>query len=288
MKTKTIAAMTAVLLACTPAAYTAAQTSYSDIAAAGIDSLEAGNNAAAIVLFQKAIEKDPKAAHNVLLFSNLGTALRNMGRDDDAIAAYTSALNFAPLSVPVLLSRATTYLEHGEYDKALTDLSIIIDQKPQHETALLLRAYVWNKKGEYEKAEKDYKALLDVAPDNKSGRLGRAVNYDSWGKIKEATETISALAAEYPDDPDIFMARANIAFNMEHDDLALADADIVLSIDPDYADAYLLKGDVYARKGDMRTAELYYRQASEKGYPKELIKSRIDAYKSDRKTKNKD
>lgn len=286
MKAKTIAAMTAIL-ACAPLVHTAAQTSYNEIAAAGIDSLEAGNNAAAVALFQKAIEKDPKAAHNVLLFSNLGTALRNMGRDKDAIAAYSSALNFAPLSVPVLLSRATAYLEQGENDKALTDLSIIIDQKPQHETALLLRAYVWNKKGEYEKAEKDYKSLLAITPAHKSGRLGLAVTYDGWGKRKEATEIISALAAEYPDDPDIFMTRANIAFNMGHDDLALADADIVLSIDQEYTDAYLLKGDIYARKGDMQTAELYYRQATDRGYPKELIKRRLETYKTDRKTKNK-
>lgn len=256
---------------------------YKELASEGIDSLEAGSYDAAVMLMQRAIELEPESAYNVMLFANIGTAFRELGKNEDAIAAYSSALNYAPLLTPVLQSRAVLYVEEREYRKAITDLSLILDVDSVNENALLLRGYSHNCMEQYADAERDYEKLCRVYPDNKEGKMGLAIVYGNMGKYEEAIQIVSALAVAFPEDAEVYMIRANIEFGAGYDKLALSDIDIARSLAPDNVDSYLLEGDIYAAGGDFKMAEAAYGEAVRRGYPPELAKERMRSYKENRK-----
>ena len=69
-------------------------------------------------LFRQALKMEPGNARNALLFSNLGTVQKRMGKTDEAIESYTMALNITPYSTALLLNRASLYLDMGLTDTA--------------------------------------------------------------------------------------------------------------------------------------------------------------------------
>lgn len=70
---------------------------------------------------------DPANMRNALLFTNLGTVQRRLGKIDDAIDSYTLSLNITPYSVVTLLNRASLYLEKNLFDRAYVDYCNVID-----------------------------------------------------------------------------------------------------------------------------------------------------------------
>ena len=100
-------------------------------------------------LFREALKLDPTNARNALLFSNLGTVLRRQGRADEAIEAYTMALNITPYSTAMLLNRASLYMEKGREDLAYVDYCTVIDLLPDEIEARLVRAYIYQRRRQY-------------------------------------------------------------------------------------------------------------------------------------------
>lgn len=128
----------------------------------------------AIVAFEKALESDPTNQRNSLLFSNMGTVQRKLGKTTDAIKSYTYALNIAPKAIPILLNRATVYFETNQFDHAFIDYSTVLDKDPNNAEALLMRAYIYMTKEEFAAAKDDYERLLELDPNNLSAVLGYA------------------------------------------------------------------------------------------------------------------
>ena len=62
---------------------------------------------------RRALKLEPANPHNALLFSNLGTIQRRQRKYEKALESYNFALNIAPRAVPILLNRATIYMERG-------------------------------------------------------------------------------------------------------------------------------------------------------------------------------
>lgn len=82
-------------------------------------------------LFRQALKVDASNARNALVFSNLGTILKRQGRVDEAVDAYTMALNITPYATSILLNRAALYLDRNLLDKAYVDYCNVIDLIPE-------------------------------------------------------------------------------------------------------------------------------------------------------------
>ena len=76
---------------------------------------------------RRALKLEPANPHNALLFSNLGTIQRRQRKYEKALESYNFALNIAPRAVPILLNRATIYMELGRNNLAQADYSLVLD-----------------------------------------------------------------------------------------------------------------------------------------------------------------
>ena len=100
---------------------------YDELISRAMSAVEADSLYQAESLFKKALQKEPANLRNALLFSNLGTIQRRMGKNKEALESYSLALNLTPYSKTMLLNRASLYLEMDYLDKAYVDYCNVID-----------------------------------------------------------------------------------------------------------------------------------------------------------------
>ncbi|MCE2617420.1 MAG: tetratricopeptide repeat protein [Phocaeicola sp.] len=244
------------------------------VAATNADSLSRAEQ-----MYKKALETDPTNSLNTMLFANLGTIQRRQGKTDAAIDSYSLALNRMPLSIPILLNRASLYLEKNLYGKALVDYCNVLDIDKKNEEALIYRAYIYVEQRKYKEARTDYATLLQKDPENKLGRLGLADLDEKEGRLHEALEIYNRFIEENPRDVSFLKARANLEMEMDSPALALQDMETALKINNADADIYLLIGDIRMKMKNRKDAYASYERAIKLGVPRPQIKERIKQFK---------
>ena len=139
------------LCLCTPAK---SQT-YDELIDKAMDAVEQDSLLLAENYFKEALRLEPANMRNSLLFSNLGTIQRRMGKRKEALESYSLALNKTPYSVTMLLNRASLLLEMNDLDRAYTDYCGVLDLDQKNPEALMFRAYIYMKRRQYQDARLD-------------------------------------------------------------------------------------------------------------------------------------
>lgn len=250
-----------------------AQSTYEDWCNLAATAIEQDSLAQAETYLLKAIEADPANPHNALLFSNLGTIRRDQHKYEKALEAYSFALNFAPRAVPILMNRATLYMELGQEDRARVDYSLVIDLEPHHQEALLMRAYIYMRQHNYKASKADYDTLLALAPTHYNGGLGLATLEQQSGKPAAALTILDEMILQAKDLPAsqravLYTARADVANDMAHPDAALIDLEEAIRLDPSQAEAYLIRGQIYLDQKKKAQARQEFEKAIAHGVPR--------------------
>ena len=133
---------------------------YDELITCALDAAKNDSLTKSEILFKQALKMDPANMRNALLFTNLGTVQRRLGKIDDAIDSYTLSLNITPYSVVTLLNRASLYLEKNLFDRAYVDYCNVIDIDKTNKEALLFRAYIYMQRRDYKGARIDYNLSL--------------------------------------------------------------------------------------------------------------------------------
>ena len=187
--------------------------------------------------FTEAIKAAPTSKQSAMLLSNLGTVQRRRGKIQEAITAYTQALERSPLDAPILMERATAYMAIGNDDRAYTDLCNVLDKDATHTEALYYRAFIYTNRREYSLARADYKRLLTANPFHEHGSFGLALLDQREGRLQSAEQQLSQLIDRYPDNATYWQARANVLIEQKLYELALIDLETATTLQP--ADAYI-------------------------------------------------
>lgn len=227
----------------------------------------------------QALKLEPKNEKNAMLFSNLGLVQRRLGKYGEALESYSFALNFAPLSVPILLDRAAIYLETGDDGRAYIDYCQVLDNDKHNKEALLMRAYLYSIRKDYPAARIDYNRLLELDPLNYSGRLGLATLSQKESKFKESLDIINKMIIEAPSDAVLYVARADVERDMKHVDLALVDLEEAIRLNPSLTDAYLLRGSIYLAQKKKKSAKKDFEKAISLGVPSADLHEQLKACK---------
>ncbi len=223
-------------------------------------------------VIRRALKLEPANPHNALLFSNLGTIQRRQHQYDEAGESYTYALNIAPLSVPILLNRASLYLEQGKDELARVDYSLVIDREKRNKEALQMRAYIYMKGRNYKSARSDYDSLLKVYPLDYAGRFGLATLEQKEGRLAQALDLFNKMLVDNSDDAALYTARAGVERELKHDELALIDLEEALKLKPTQPEAYLMRGQIYLDQKKKELAKRDFEKAISLGVSRADLK----------------
>jgi len=105
---------------------------------------------------------------------------------DEAITAYTSALDDCPEHYLVKFLRGNVYLKKGDYDPAIADFNAVLEISPRFPEVLSRRGRAYHLKNEFERAIEDYTAYITLCPESwkVKGMLQDALAYKTDGDEK--------------------------------------------------------------------------------------------------------
>lgn len=267
-----------IIILCCGCLQLSAQT-YDELIARAMDAVEKDSLYQAETLFKQALQKEPANMKNALLFSNLGTIQRRMGRNKEALESYSLALNLTPYSITMLLNRASLYLELDYLDKAFVDYCEVIDRDAKNEEALQFRAYIYMRRRQYQEARSDYQKLLEVSPDDKTARIGMAMVNQKMQRYREALEEFNRLIVDYPKDASLLKARAELEVEANSMEMALLDLENAAKLTPNDAEIYVMCGEIYLAQGMKREAYVAFEKAIELGVPRPQLQDKLKASK---------
>ena len=145
-----------------------------------------------------------------------GTAALAAGDYDQAIEAYTQAIQSNPQDASAYFQRAVAYVKADEDDKAVADLARAIQINPRYRQAYYRRSFIYMIRGNYDQATADLNQAIQINP--------------------EFTQA--------------YFRRACVEMMSGQDDPALSDLDRVIEIDPNFSQAYVRRSFAFMLKGD--------------------------------------
>lgn len=107
------------------------------IANIGYQMLTTGKLESALTIYKGLVEASP---YDSVFHCHLGATLYAMGEHEEAVAAYTKALQFNKANADALAGRGELYLRMNKVAEGLADLKAAIEADPQAKRASTLRA----------------------------------------------------------------------------------------------------------------------------------------------------
>lgn len=199
---------------------------------------------------QKAVEIDKTLWE---AWHNLGTIHFAEGRDDEAAAAFSKAVEVNPASTASILGRAEARRRAGKYDEALADYREIIARKPDDAQVRVRTASMLRARGDLDGALAECREALKNANDSaiyvELGQIYLAQGRD------ELAELVLVRAVELDDkQPVAWNALALVSMERGKDQEAFARFDKATSLDPGYLDARFNKASVLLDAGSFQSA----------------------------------
>jgi protein O-mannosyl-transferase len=161
-------------------------------------------------------------AHN-----NLGTALSDEGKIEEAIDHYNKAIALTPDDADFNNNRGNAYARTGKYQLAIADLNKAISLNPEYMKAYINRGNAYAGDGQYPLAIEDYNQAIRLKPDSADAYYNRGSTYSEAGQYQRAIEDFSET----------------------------------LRLNPDYIKAYTNRGAAYAALGQFQRAVEDYSEA---------------------------
>ena len=175
---------------------------------------------------------------NFIAHNNLGTALPQKERVDEAIAQYQKALQIKPDYVEAFYNLGNALARKGRVDEAIAQFQKVLEIQPDCVRAHYKLGIALAQKGLADKAIVQFRKALEIQPDN-------AEAHDNLGNALLQKGRVDEAITEYQK---------------------------ALKIKPDYADAHINLGNALFQKGGVGEAITQYQRALEikPGHPEAL------------------
>jgi tetratricopeptide (TPR) repeat protein len=217
----------------------------------GVALADRGRTEEAVDHFSKALESMPDhaEAHN-----NLGAALADLGRTREAIKHYSQALKLKPDYADARNNIGVALANIGQVKEAADHFSELLRMSPDDGDLHFNLANALASQGKTEEAVKHYNEALRIRPEDQEVHfnLGRALS-----RRKKYHEAIKHYAEAIRFDPDYAQAHNNLGVALANVDKlkeAVTHYSQALRINPDYAEANNNMGVALARQGKFKEA----------------------------------
>ena len=201
----------------------------------GVIAYQQGRNEVAVKLIGIAIAANRS---NPIFHSNLGNALLDMGRLDDALAAYDKALRLKPDYAEAHNNRGNTLRDMGRRDGALAAYDKAVRLKPDYAEAHNNRGNTLRDMGRLDDALAAYDRAVRLKPDYANAYNNRGNTLRDIGHLDSALAAYDKAVRLKPDYPEAHNNRGRTLLDMVRLDDALAAFDKALRLNPDLAEAH--------------------------------------------------
>ena len=200
------------------------------------------------------LEDERLLLHRSVLRYNRAQLLSRMGRPDDALAAYSEAIDADPNQSEYHFERGNLLRRLGRGEEALADYDEAIRTSPPYPEPHLVRADLALELGDEEAALAGYSYALELDPGLTDARVGRASLLLAGDALEAARADVLAGLAVEPESAELHALHAAVAqqeerFEEAHD--AYAEA---LRRDPTLAAAWSNRATLWYEQGEIERA----------------------------------
>ena len=201
----------------------------------GLISAQTGRSERGVDLIRRAIRLNGNVAdaHN-----NLGNALRDLRRFDEALASFERATALRHDLAPALFNRGLTLADLGRHEEALASYDRVIALVPGHADAHRNRGAALRKLGRLDEALACLDRAIALRPNDAGAHNDR-------GNVLNDLERFDEALASYDRAPGIAGAcynRGNVLTRLDRLEEAVASFDQAIALRPDYGEAYNNRG----------------------------------------------
>jgi tetratricopeptide (TPR) repeat protein len=210
-------------------------------------------------LFERTLEVSPR---NPTIRFNLANHLRDLGRLDDAIREYETALGETRHSADIHVNLANVLRSQGRLDEAAFHYRRTLAIDPEHPLANNGLATVLRAQGNLDEAEAHYRRALRASPGSIAGyNLGNLLR--ARGRLAEALAVYREALQERPRDARLHNNLAAALDEAGDAEAALRHYAEAVRLAPDYAFAHRNLGALRERRGELEAAIAHFRRAHE-------------------------
>lgn len=177
--------------------------------------------------------------------------------NDCKINNFTKAIELDPTFFEAFLERGIAYARNNNGDLALADLNQAIELRPDSTRAYHFRGVVHAEQGNYQLAIADFDKVIELRPEVADSYNNRGYMHFRLRNNTQALEDFDKAIQLYGDSSNAFLAYFNrglLRCSQGCSDLALADFNKVIELNPNYAPAYVERGSAYDSKGRLDLA----------------------------------
>ena len=154
----------------------------------GIDSYQDGNYDRAILEFRRAIGLSPGSEDTVNAYDYLATAYLQLGKTQEALGAYQSALRLSPGRDDLHVKFGNILLEEKKYAEAAKEYKAALQANPNSTDNLYSLGQAYLAMGDFGGARAVFNQMTDLAPGNYGGFYGLGQTYYREGEYEKAIE----------------------------------------------------------------------------------------------------
>ncbi|MDZ4834467.1 MAG: serine/threonine-protein kinase [Candidatus Melainabacteria bacterium] len=182
----------------------------------------------------KAIELNPS---NPMAYLNRAGAAFDMKNYKQSLADCDQCVKLNPADPHPRILRSRVAEKLGDLKKALDDLSFIVSKRPEEVPRIVERAYLYNKLGKYDLSLQDSEKALALDPKHVGGHIARATSLIGLNRKTEGFDAFERGLAVDPNNSEIWKLKGDIYAKMGELSKATENYDTALKLSPAYQDA---------------------------------------------------
>jgi predicted O-linked N-acetylglucosamine transferase (SPINDLY family) len=205
----------------------------------GVIHYQKGDSQAAAELIASALKLNPD---NAPAHSNLGNALRRLGRAAEALAHYDRALELKPDYAEAFNNRGNALIDLSRPTEALASFDRALELRPVYAEAYKNRGLALKRLGQKEEALVSSDRAVSLAPADPSAWYNRATMLSDMGRLVEALASYDQALRLRPHYAEALNNRGEVLRRLKRSEEAIASFDAALNAKPDFADALNNRG----------------------------------------------
>jgi len=205
----------------------------------GVIALQTGRPQLAVDFLRKAIEVDQDVAE---VHSNLGNGLRDLRRQEDAIASYDKAIALQPDYAYLSYNRGIALRELNRSEDAIASYDKAIALRPDYAEAYHNRGIAQRDLMRPGDAIASYDTAISLRPDYAEAYSNRGNALSDLKRQEDAIASYDTAIALRPDYAEAHSNRGNALCELMRQEDALSSYDTAIALRPDYAEAHLHRG----------------------------------------------